>query len=132
MTDHALVLNAGSSSLKFCVYQRPSGVWQVAARGQIEGIGTSPRLSVKDGDGKDLADQELDATIRDGPEALSALAAWLRSRFTGARLLGIGHRVVHGGARFASPTVVTRKILDELRELIPLAPLHQPFNLAAI
>jgi len=132
MQDHALVLNAGSSSLKFCVYQRPAGIWQVAARGQIEGIGTSPELSVKDGDGKDLADQRLDGTIRDGRDALSALAAWLRSRFTGARLLGIGHRVVHGGARFASPIVVTPRVLDELRELIPLAPLHQPYNLAAI
>jgi len=132
MQDHALVLNAGSSSLKFCVYQRPAGTWQVATRGQIEGIGTAPELSVKDGHGKDLVDQKLDGTIRDGRDALSALAAWLRSRFTGARLLGIGHRVVHGGAQFASPIVVTRKVLEELRELIPLAPLHQPYNLAAI
>jgi acetate kinase len=132
MDNHALVLNAGSSSLKFCVYHRPADIWQVAARGQVEGIGTSPRLSVQDGDGKDLADQKLDATIRDGREALFALADWLRSRYSGARLVGVGHRVVHGGARFASPTVVTRKTLDELRELIPLAPLHQPYNLAAI
>ena len=132
MDDHALVLNAGSSSLKFCVYQRPVDTWQVAVRGQIEGIGTKPRFSAKDGDGKDIENQELEGPIQGGPDALFALAGWLRSRYRGARLAGVGHRVVHGGARFAAPVVVTRKILAELYELVPLAPLHQPYNLAAI
>ncbi len=133
MNDYALVLNAGSSSLKFCVYARPpDGAWRLEARGQIEGIGTSPRLSAKDGAGERLADQPLDASVRDGRAALEALAAWLRSRYGGARVLGVGHRVVHGGAGYAGPTVVTPKVLDELRALIPLAPLHQPYNLAAI
>ena len=101
MDDYALVLNAGSSSLKFCVYARPpDGAWRLEARGQIEGIGTAPRLSAKDGDGERLVDQELDASVRDGGGALDALAAWLRSRYGGARVLGVGHRVVHGGARF--------------------------------
>ena len=133
MDDYALVLNAGSSSLKFCVYARPEAeAWRLEARGQIEGIGTSPRLSAKDGAGERLADQPLDATVRDGKGALDALAAWLRSRYGGARVLGVGHRVVHGGAGYAGPTVVTPKVLEELRALIPLAPLHQPYNLAAI
>jgi acetate kinase len=131
--DYALVLNAGSSSLKFCVYRRPSvESWRLEARGQIEGIGTSPRLSVKDAGGGKLAEQKLDAKVHDGSTALEALAAWLRSKYGGARVLGVGHRVVHGGARFAAPTVVTREILKELHELVPLAPLHQPYNLAAI
>ena len=131
MADYALVLNAGSSSLKFCVYRQPavSGE-QVAARGQIEGIGTSPRLSVKSGSAEILARQDLD--VRDGREAVAALASWLRSNFGGSRILGVGHRVVHGGPRFDGPTVLTPQILGELRELVPLAPLHQPFNLAAI
>ena len=134
MDDYALVLNAGSSSLKFCVFVRPSGAsWKLAARGQIEGIGTSPRLSVKDSEGQRFADQELDASVvRDGRNAVEALAAWLRSTYGGSRVLGVGHRVVHGGARFAGPTFLTREVLAELRELIPLAPLHQPYNLAAI
>ena len=133
MDDYALVLNAGSSSLKFCVYRRSEGEnWRLEARGQIEGIGTSPRLSAKDAEGASLADQTLDATVRDGRAALDALAGWLRSRYGGSRVLGVGHRVVHGGARHARPTVVTRQVLEELRQLIPLAPLHQPHNLAAI
>jgi len=133
MDDYALVLNAGSSSLKFCVFARRSdAAWRLEARGQIEGIGTSPRLSAKDGAGARLADQPLDAGVRDGKGALDSLAAWLRSRYGGARVLGVGHRVVHGGAAYAGPTVVTPKVLVELRALIPLAPLHQPYNVAAI
>ena len=133
MDDYALVLNAGSSSLKFCVYRRSEAEpWRLEARGQIEGIGTSPRLSAKDGAGERLADEALDATVRDGKGALDALAAWLRSRYGGARVLGVGHRVVHGGAGYAGPVVVTPVVLEELRALIPLAPLHQPYNLAAI
>jgi acetate kinase len=131
MADHVLVLNAGSSSLKFCVYRQPAaGTWQIEARGQIEGIGSSPRLSVKSGSGESLAQQDLG--IRDGREAVDALARWLRANFGGSRVLGVGHRVVHGGPRFAGPTVLSTQILAELKELIPLAPLHQPYNLAAI
>jgi acetate kinase len=133
MDDYSLVLNAGSSSLKFCVYRRPEREnWRLEARGQIEGIGTSPRLSIKDAEGASLADQKLDAGVRDGRQALDALAGWLRSRYSGSRVLGVGHRVVHGGARHAEPTVVNREVLAELHQLIPLAPLHQPYNLAAI
>src|SRR5688572_16259115 len=131
MDDYALVLNAGSSSLKFCVFQRPTGEsWHLAARGQIEGIGTSPRLSAKDADGESLANQ--DVVARDGKEALDALAGWLRSNYGGARVLGVGHRVVHGGAQFKGPTIVRPDVVAELKQLIPLAPLHQPYNLAAI
>ena len=131
MDDYALVLNAGSSSLKFSVFQRPDGQsWRLEARGQIEGIGVSPRLTVKGSNGETLANQ--DADVRDGREAVNALAAWLRSKYGGSRVLGVGHRVVHGGARFKVPTVLNPQVLEQLRELIPLAPLHQPYNLAAI
>ena len=134
MDDYAVVLNAGSSSLKFCVYRRPEvEAWRLEARGQIEGIGTSPRFSAKDGSGARLADEELDrSAVRDGRTALESLAAWLRSRYGGASVLGVGHRVVHGGAKFSGPTIVTPQVLEELRALVPLAPLHQPYNLAAI
>lgn len=133
MDDYALVLNAGSSSLKFCVYRRPAGqAWRLEARGQIEGIGTAPRLFAKDGTGTRLVNEGLDAAVRDGRGALDALAGWLRSQYGGARVLGVGHRVVHGGPRFAAPTVVTPQVLSELHRLVPLAPLHQPYNLGAI
>jgi acetate kinase len=132
MDDFSVVLNAGSSSLKFCVYQRPEREgWKLGARGQIEGIGTAPRFSAKNGVGERLADETLDKTV-DGRGALDALASWLRSTYGSARVLGVGHRVVHGGPQFAGPTIVTPQVLDDLRKLIPLAPLHQPHNLAAI
>jgi acetate kinase len=133
MHDYAVVLNAGSSSLKFCVYERPeSDAWQLAARGQIEGLGTKPRFSAKDGAGTPVIDELLDTTVSDARGALDTLAAWLRARFGRARVAGVGHRVVHGGARFTGPTVITPQVLEELRALVPLAPLHQPHNLAAI
>jgi len=131
--DFALVLNAGSSSLKFCVFRRRETLqWQLDAKGQIEGIGTSPRLSVKDGAGARIADERLDTAVDDGRKAVDALAAWLHSKYRGGKVLGVGHRVVHGGSRFVGPTVVTEETLTQLNDLIPLAPLHQPYNLAAI
>src|SRR6266849_7360991 len=133
MDAYALILNAGSSSLKFSTFQRPrGGAWQVGARGQIEGIGTSPLMSVKDARGEKLVDEKLDASVRDGKAAIDVLGNWLRSKYQGGRVVGVGHRVVHGGPRFSGPTVVTREILAELHELTPLAPLHQPHNLAPI
>jgi len=141
MDAYALVLNAGSSSLKFCVFQPPQGArWEVEARGQVEGIGTSARLTVHDASGQKLADERLDSSVRDGRAAMDVLGGWLRSKYQGGRLgdklgdklVGVGHRVVHGGPRFSGPIVVTREILAELHELTPLAPLHQPHNLAPI
>ena len=133
MDDYALVLNAGSSSLKFCVYRRPEGhTWALEARGQIDGIGTTPRFTARDSGGAVVLSETLDQSIADVPAALHRLAAWLRSRYAGARVVGVGHRVVHGGATYDAPVVVTQQVIDDLRALIPLAPLHQPYNLAAI
>lgn len=128
-----LVLNAGSSSLKFCIYPADridaSGL---IARGQIEGIGTAPRLSARDGAGNTLASESLDRSVADGRAATEALAGWLRTHFGGTRVAGVGHRVVHGGAQYTGPAIVTPQVLDDLRSLVSLAPLHQPYNLAAI
>ena len=134
MDDYAIVLNAGSSSLKFSIYRRPeASAWALDARGQVDGIGTSPKFSAKDGSGDRLDDRHLDSSVRDARTALDSLAAWLRPRYGGgARVLGVGHRVVHGGSRYARPTIVTPEVLADLRALVPLAPLHQPYNLAAI
>ncbi len=133
MDDYLLVFNAGSSSLKFCVFRRPGeDACRLEARGQIDGIGTSPRLTVRDEAGTNLVDHALDASVRDGGAALEALAGWLRTCYAPARVLGVGHRVVHGGVKYAGPCIVTPKVLEDLRALVPLAPLHQPHNLAAI
>ena len=79
-----------------------------------------------------LADEVLGPSVRDGRSALDVMAEWLRGHYRGAHVLGVGHRVVHGGAAFTGPCVVTPEVLEKLRALIPLAPLHQPYNLAAI
>jgi acetate kinase len=133
MDDYGLVLNAGSSSLKFCVYRRPAVEdWRLAARGQVDGIGSAPKLAARDEAGNALIDKSLDGHVRDGRAALNVLAGWLRESFGGAKVLGVGHRVVHGGASHAKPCLVTPEVLEELRALVPLAPLHQPYNLGAI
>jgi acetate kinase len=134
MDDYAIVVNAGSSSLKFCIYRRPqTGRWALDSRGQVEGIGTAPRLRVSDGQSHSLADSALDRlVVRDATTALDAVATWLRSHYGPSRILAVGHRVVHGGARFTGPARVTPEVVDALRALIPLAPLHQPYNVAVI
>ena len=134
MDDYALILNAGSSSLKFCIRHRHGReMWHDASSGQIEGIGTAPHLKVKDSSGEKLYDGAPDMDVKDGKDAIEALARWLRqSKYAGSRVLGVGHRVVHGGPKFTGPTVINAQVLAELYELVPLAPLHQPHNLAAI
>ena len=133
MDEYAVVINAGSSSLKFCVFRRPAGqTWQIETRGQIEGIGTAPHFTAKDDAGQALIDSQLDRSVNDGRKALGAVADWLQDRYGGARVRGVGHRIVHGGAKYTGPTVVTPEVLADLRTLIPLAPLHQPYNLQAI
>jgi len=129
----ALVLNSGSSSLKFAVFHTAAaGGWPLAARGNIEGIGTAPNMSVRDGAGRAMATPELGSGVTDAGAALELVFEWLSSSFRDARLVGVGHRVVHGGPRHAGPVIVTPQVLAELRELVPFAPLHQPYNLAGI
>jgi acetate kinase len=128
-----LILNAGSSSLKFTVYQGLTAAGGDAVlNGQIEGIGTAPRFVARNGTGEKIADESLEGNVKDARDALGVLSQRLRARFGNARLLGVGHRVVHGGSNYPRPTRVTPKVMAELRALAPLAPLHQPHNLAAI
>ena len=132
MPEYGLVLNAGSSSLKFSVYKRRDDQdWRLSSRGQIEGIGTSPRIAAKDAEGRVVIDRQAAGEVQDIRTALGALAAWLGSEYRSAKVLGVGHRVVHGGSRFDGPVVITPEVLAELRGLVPLAPLHQPHNLAS-
>jgi len=131
--EFALVLNSGSSSLKFALFHiSAGGDWPLAARGNIEGIGTSPAMSARDGAGASMTTPKLAGGVRDADAALEHVFAWLRTHFGGGRILGVGHRVVHGGPRYAVPVIVTPAVLAELRQLVPYAPLHQPYNLAGI
>ena len=132
MSGHLLVLNGGSSSLKFCLYaQTATGPWATAARGAITGLGRSPRFVAVDASGSALPTPAVGPGTRAAPDALDTLMSWLAGRDGVSGLSGIGHRVVHGGPR-PGPALVTPALLAELRELVPLAPLHQPGNLALI
>jgi len=133
MNELALVLNSGSSSLKFAVFQAADATdWPLAARGNIDGLGSAPKMSVRDGDGSAVATPKLPDGLRDAGAALEHLFEWLSANFAGVRLVGVGHRIVHGGPRHAGPVLVTPEVLAELRRLVPFAPLHQPYNLAGI
>lgn len=129
-----LVVNAGSSSLKFSLFRVDDAAGlHLAARGQLDGIGTRPRLKASDGAGNPLVEREIEvAEAREVKDAVALTGAWLRTQFTGEPLLAVGHRVVHGGAEFSRPVLVDAPVLSELERLVPLAPLHQPHNLAAI
>ena len=128
-----VTVNAGSSSLKFCRYRlQADGSLQADARGQIEGIGVSPHMTVRDGANQSLVERDLNrADVRDAGAAVRAIANWLKSHFQD-RAAAVGHRFVHGGADYAAPVVVDDAALRRLRDFIPLAPLHQPFNIAAV
>jgi acetate kinase len=132
MPDALLVLNAGSSSLKFSVFMAEDPP-RAFARGQIEALSTRPRL-VAHLDGKLVADRAWPAGTRLGhEEAIQVLFEWGRDALLGGRTIAaVGHRVVHGGARYSRPVVIDDAVLAELETLVPLAPLHQPPSLAAI
>jgi acetate kinase len=134
MADAVLTINAGSSSLKFSVYRVDAGDrLKLLADGQIEGIGTAPHFLAQDADGQVHVDQHWPADEGfDHNRSFRVLGGWLREFLGGTALLGVGHRVVHGGTDFAAPVRVSPAVLAKLEALCPLAPLHQPHNLAGI
>ncbi len=135
MTDVILVLNAGSSSLKFAVYPAQAPGCSAILRGKIAGIGTAPVFSARDASGEQLPPAEAMHVLppKAGSDALiPALLHWLAARPERFALKAVGHRVVHGGLRQSGPARVSDALLAELAALNPLAPLHQPHNLAAI
>lgn len=132
--DALLVINAGSSSLKFSVFRTlDDGGVTATINGQISGIGTEPRFEAKDTARNPIGAKAWTAGEKaDRTALLGYLLDWIEEHLDGARLLAAGHRVVHGGSGFSHPVLVTDAVMDELEALIPLAPLHQPHNLAAI
>ncbi|MEO4043007.1 acetate/propionate family kinase [Hoeflea sp. CAU 1731] len=126
---HLLTLNCGSSSIKFAIFD--SDVREVL-RGQIDGIGTAPRISAKR-NAESIIDRSLeDANVSDHGAALSAILDLLRTEFPDISIASVGHRIVHGGTQFSRPVVLDKETIEKLRALIPLAPLHQPNNLAGV
>jgi len=134
MANAILVINAGSSSLKFSAFAPNYGMDPVLLlKGQIEGIGTRPRLTARDADDHLLVDNAYDATVVNGHNAaIAAVSTWLSTRGRKVQLLAAGHRVVHGGPDETAAVLITDDLLAKLEKLIPLVPLHQPANLAGI
>ena len=134
MSGKLLVLNCGSSSIKFAVYSA-SREPQRLLSGTIAGLGTTPRFSARDASGAPLPEAELTdeagrpLTLETAPRRLFD---WLEARGYGGDIAAAGHRVVHGGERFLQPVRVDDAIIDALERLDPMAPLHQPHNIAAI
>jgi acetate kinase len=125
------VINAGSSSIKFALYD--AGACETAAfRGQVEQIGVSPHLRASNAAREIILEERWPAEGFDHRRATQEIIETCRSLIQGAPVLGIGHRVVHGGMQHAAPVRVDDKVLADLATLTPLAPLHQPHNLAPI
>jgi len=137
MSDAILVVNAGSSSIKFSLFLVQVGVrdpsLDLLLGGQVEGLYTAPRFVAKDAAGAVIDEQRWPAGEPFGHDgAVAYLGDFLRAQLGEHRLAAVGHRVVHGGLEYSAPVRLNPAILAQLERYIPLAPLHQPHNLAPI
>ncbi len=134
MKQGILTINAGSSSIKFALFPlaRPISP-EAEVSGQIDGIGTNAtRLVAKNRAGERIADQMIAGEAVSHTVALDAMLRWFLSAYAGWQIVAVGHRVVHGGERYAQPIQVDDTVLGHLESFIPLAPLHEPHNVAGI
>ena len=131
--DPILVVNAGSSSVKFQIFAiEGTSELTLQIKGQVDGIGTQPRLRARAPGGIEAVDESYERSeVPDVPAALATTGAWLRQRYD-IMPVAVGHRVVHGGPLYDRPTLVDAEVLKNLEQYVPLAPLHQPNNLAPI
>ncbi len=131
--DTILVVNAGSSSVKFQVFALDGdGRLRREIKGQMDGIGSRPRLRATGATGDTFADRVYPIeSVPDVPAALMLASAWLRDELQ-LRPLAIGHRVVHGGPDYDRPVLIDHGVIARLERFTTLAPLHQPYNLAPI
>ena len=131
MAEAILSLNAGSSSIKFALFEiKDSGQLTASSRGEVDAIASAPRFSARDARGVVLLDENWARQAFDG--LMGKVITWIEARLGSDRLIAVGHRVVHGGADHERPERVTAELLTELDRLVPLAPLHEPHNLAPI
>ena len=134
MKQAILTINAGSSSIKFALFPLAKPISPEAEfSGQIDGIGTSAtKMVAKDRSGNRIADQAIPGEQVSHDQAFDALLKWFQATQTGWQIIAVGHRVVHGGDRYSQPTVIDATVLAHLTSFIPLAPLHEPHNVAGI
>ena len=133
MSDAIVVLNAGSSSIKFSLFVVGAVDLTVEIRGQIESLFTAPHFVALDAVGRTVAEKSCPTNKRLGhEEAVDHLVHFLEEELAEHRLVGIGHRVAHGGLDYPAPVRVNGRVLKDLERFVPLAPLHQPHNLSPI
>ncbi len=134
MNGLVIVLNAGSSSVKFSVFDNHNGDLKPIAKGQIEGVLSAPRFVAKDMQGVVLTESQWEAVAAEDPHgmAFEVLGAWLREYTAGSTPLAVGHRVAHGGPNYFESVIIDSAVLETLESLVPLVPLHQPHNLNPI
>ena len=134
MNQGILTINAGSSSIKFALFPLAHPISPDAeVSGQIDGIGTNAtKLVAKDKSGQKIADQAIVGEQVSHDQAFDALLKWFMSTHACWQIVAVGHRVVHGGERYSQPTIVDETVLGHLISFIPLAPLHEPHNVAGI
>lgn len=133
MPNAILALNAGSSSIKFSLFEvRDRAALSPMSSGGIEGIGVAPHFTAKDAAGSVLEDKHWQGKDADYGTMLKALLAWAEGHVHPDTLAAVGHRVVHGGRDFTAPVRLTADIVQQLDALTPLAPLHQPHSLTPI
>jgi acetate kinase len=134
MANAFVVLNAGSTSVKFAAYTGgdPHSL-DLVCRGQLDGIGSQPSFAAKNSKGEVIETRTWNGERPlEREEALKFVIAWLERHEAGLKIVAVGHRVVQGGVAHEQPTLVDEKVLRELEKLIPIVPLHQPFELDAI
>ncbi|CAB3751584.1 acetate/propionate family kinase [Paraburkholderia solisilvae] len=137
MTDVILVLNAGSSSIKFRAYyvegDVADGELGLGLHGQVEALFSAPHFIAYDQHGAQVGEKHWgDGAKLSHEDGIQTISDFLTSHRGDSRLIAVGHRVVHGGEKFAKSVLATPQVLDELDKLTPLAPLHQPHNLKPI
>ncbi|MFV0371853.1 MAG: acetate/propionate family kinase [Azonexus sp.] len=134
MKPSILTINAGSSSIKFALFPLAAPISPEAeVSGQIDGLGTgTTRLVAKNRAGERVADQIIGGDKVDHRAAFDALLQWFMGSYSAWKIIAVGHRVVHGGERYAQPIVIDDTVLGHLESFVPLAPLHQPHNVAGI
>src|SRR2546428_542343 len=130
--DAILVLNAGSSSIKLSVFAERAGGLALEVRGEVEGLYTAPRFVAQDSSGRIVAEESWPGRKLGHDGAIEYLRDFLKRQLANDRLVGVGHRVVHGGLEYTAPVRVEAETLKALERFIPLAPLHQPHNLSPI
>ncbi|HYN39378.1 MAG TPA: acetate kinase, partial [Rhodospirillales bacterium] len=128
-----LTLNAGSSSVKFALFDAELDDGPAMAIGQIDGLASRATFTARSAGS---TEKETFALLPEGPadhaRAVNAILEWIESRLAGRSVVAIGHRIVHGGPHHAAPVPIDDNLIEQLRALTPLAPLHQPHNLQGV